>query len=78
MLGASLAVKIHHPPFQSFEELLRISTPIILENGTSIYRYFSEADPDSLHRKLFETKIKTTGITTLTEKEGFKVIANRK
>ena len=79
MLGASLAVRIHHPPFRSVEELLRISTPVMIENGTSIYRYFAEADPDSLPRILFEEKIRRNGgITHLTETQGFELIANRK
>lgn len=39
MLGASLAVKIHHPPINSVAELISSNHPVIIMNGTSIYKY---------------------------------------
>ena len=38
MLGASLAVKIHTPPINSLEELVNSDHPVLVENGTSVFR----------------------------------------
>ena len=39
MLGASLAVKIHHPPVRDLEDLITSKQRVIITNGTSVYRF---------------------------------------
>jgi len=42
MLGASLAVRIHHPPISSLAELIESNHEILAMQNTSTYRYFAK------------------------------------
>ncbi len=38
MLGASLAVRIHHPPITSLEQLVESDHEILIMQNTSVYQ----------------------------------------
>ncbi len=57
MLGASLAVKIYREPVDSLESLLKSDYQILVVNGSSISRYFSEANPDTVQGQIWSQKM---------------------
>ncbi len=80
MLGASLAVRIHHPPISSLAQLVRSDNPILIMRDTSVYEYFRGADPDSDQGRLFAAKMEegaaSNAFDLREEKQGMELIAN--
>ena len=74
MLGASLAVKIHHPLVRSLDDLLNSPYPVLVKNNTSVYRYFSGAAPGSVQHRLFAEKIARSNFD-MREADGMRKIA---
>jgi len=76
MLGASLAVRIHHPPIASLQELVQSDHEVLAMRGTSTYRYFQQAQEGSDQRRLFDSKMKDA--ESYLERTGLELIANGK
>ena len=61
MLGASLAIKIYHPPFSSLEEILDSSHQILVTQNGYSQKLFEMSAPDTIIHNLWINSVKPSG-----------------
>ena len=51
-IGASLAVKVFRPPINSIEELLESPYHLLVTNGTSVHKMFTQAENNTIYNQI--------------------------